>query len=136
VLRQHKRAVDRGWRQPDADVTVNANVRMEKQRIVWGDGTVVADIEVPVPVPAYGRLIEHERSAEDRARIDAELDEIRVQRNEEMRQRHDVAQGGRHGEVEQTEAGRGEIIGSGERRGESVGGEDDEGASVVEREAR
>ena len=64
MLRQHKRAVDRGWRQPDADVTVNANVRMEKQRIVWGDGTVVADIEVPVPVPAYGRLIEHERSAE------------------------------------------------------------------------
>src|SRR6516162_8816901 len=55
VLRQSRRAVDRGWRQPDAEVTVNANMRMEKQRIVWGDGSLVAEIEVPVP--AYGRLI-------------------------------------------------------------------------------
>src|SRR6516225_1407439 len=35
VLRQHKRAVDRGWRQPDAEVIMNANVRMETTRIYW-----------------------------------------------------------------------------------------------------
>jgi hypothetical protein len=66
VLRQHKRAVDRGWRQPDAEVIMNANVRMETTRIYWADGTYICDMEVPVS--SSRPLIEHD--PDERARVD------------------------------------------------------------------
>jgi hypothetical protein len=85
VLRQHKRAVDRGWRQPDAEVNVNANVRMETVRIVWRDGTHVADIECPVS--ELPRTIEHD--PDERARIDAERAAARTDADEERRRQGD-----------------------------------------------
>jgi hypothetical protein len=89
VLRQHRRAVERGWRQPDAEVNVTANMRVETQRIVWGDGSWVADIEVEVP--AHGRLIEHDPA--ERARVDEERRQIAEDAEEERRRQGDQDSG-------------------------------------------
>jgi hypothetical protein len=85
VLRTHKRAVSRGFRQPDAEVNVNANVQMETVRIVWGDGSHVADMEVPVGT--YPNMIEHD--PEERARVDEERRQIAAEAEEERRRQGD-----------------------------------------------
>jgi hypothetical protein len=46
VLRSHKRATSRGFRQPDAEV--NVSVQMETRRVTWADGTYLCDMEFPV----------------------------------------------------------------------------------------
>jgi hypothetical protein len=47
VLRNAKRAVVRGWRQPDVEVAVNNSGPPVRCRILWGDGTHVATVEYP-----------------------------------------------------------------------------------------
>jgi hypothetical protein len=87
VLRSHKRAVSRGFRQPDVDVNVNVGPQqMEKRRIVWGDGSVVCDIEVPVGMYPDPPLIEHDPG--ERARTDAER-AARTDADEERRRQGD-----------------------------------------------
>jgi hypothetical protein len=68
VLRQHKRAVDRGWRQPDAEVNINANIQTEVIDIRWRDGTFITRMEVPTT--SLPKVIEHD--AEERAHVDDE----------------------------------------------------------------
>jgi hypothetical protein len=70
VLRSHKRAVSRGFRQPDAEVNINANVQMETVSIRSANGEEVARIEVPVGTYPDNRLIEHD--PDERARLDEE----------------------------------------------------------------
>jgi hypothetical protein len=82
VLRSHKRAVSRGFRQPDADMAINANVRMETVSIRWGDGQEIARMEVPVnelpPMiehdPVERARIAEEREAEEERRRQGDHD--------------------------------------------------------------
>jgi hypothetical protein len=71
VLRQSRRAAERGWRQPDAEVNINANVRMETVSVRWGNGEEIARYEVPVRELGPGRMIEHE-DPHERARVGEE----------------------------------------------------------------
>jgi hypothetical protein len=88
VLRQHKRAVDRGWRQPDAEVSVNTNVNLVPVKYVWGDGTEVATLMVPEnELPP---MIEHD--PDERARVDEERRRIAADAEEERRQQRDPAE--------------------------------------------
>ena len=68
VLRQSRRAVDRGWRQPDAEVNINANIQTEVIDIRWRDGTFITRMEVPTT--SLPKVIEHD--AEERAHVDDE----------------------------------------------------------------
>jgi hypothetical protein len=79
VLRSHKRAVSRGFRQPDAEVSVNANVNLVPVKYVWLDGTEVATLMVPENQAP--KMIEHD--PEERARIDADLAAARTDADEE-----------------------------------------------------
>jgi hypothetical protein len=47
VLRNAKRAVARGWRQPDVEVAVNNSGPPVHVDFRWGDGTHVATVEYP-----------------------------------------------------------------------------------------
>jgi hypothetical protein len=47
VLRNARRAVARGWRQPDVEVAVADSGPPVRCRILWGDGTPVATVEYP-----------------------------------------------------------------------------------------
>jgi hypothetical protein len=47
VLRNAKRAVARGWRQPDVEVAVASSGPPVRCRILWGDGSHVATVEYP-----------------------------------------------------------------------------------------
>jgi hypothetical protein len=47
VLRNAKRAVARGWRQPDVEVAVTNSGPPVRCRILWGDGSHVATVEYP-----------------------------------------------------------------------------------------
>ena len=87
VLRSHKRATSRGFRQPDAEVTVNTNVQMETVRICWKDGTEVTCLEVPVGLYPDPPLIDHD--PDERARIDEDLREARTDANDERRRQND-----------------------------------------------
>jgi hypothetical protein len=89
VLRQSGRAASRGWRQPDAEVNINANVRMETVRVTWRDGTHVADIECPAS--ELPPMIEHD--PDERARIDAERAAARADPDEERRRQVDLDPG-------------------------------------------
>jgi hypothetical protein len=68
VLRQHRRAAQRGWRQPDAEVNVNANVNLVPVRYVWGNGEEIGRDMVPEHL--LPRTIEHD--PDERARVDEE----------------------------------------------------------------
>jgi hypothetical protein len=61
VLRNAKRAVARGWRQPDVEVAVNNIGPPVRMRFHWGDGTHIATVEYPagtrIPPPLE---IEHD----------------------------------------------------------------------------
>ena len=86
VLRQHKRATERGWRQPDMEVSVNVQKREEHVIYTWGDGTVIYDSrEHQAP------LIEHD--PDERARIDAERAAARTDADEERRRQGDPDSG-------------------------------------------
>jgi hypothetical protein len=83
VLRQSRRAASRGWRQPDAEVNVNANVRMETVRIRWANGEELTRMEVPVnELPP---MIEHDPV--ERARIEEERLRIAEEREGEEERR-------------------------------------------------
>jgi hypothetical protein len=72
VLRSHKRATARGFRQPDEGVNVNVGGALETVRITWADGTHVADMEcLASELP---RVIEHD--PDERARVDEEPQQI------------------------------------------------------------
>jgi hypothetical protein len=47
VLRNAKRAVARGWRQPDVEVAVASNGPPVRCNILWGDGSRIATVEYP-----------------------------------------------------------------------------------------
>jgi hypothetical protein len=80
VLRQSRRAADRGWRQPDAEININTQMRTETVEIRWADGSHVATLEQQVP--AYSpRMIDHYPDE----RIDADLREARTDADEERR---------------------------------------------------
>jgi hypothetical protein len=84
VLRSHKRAVGRGFRQPDVDVNLNVNAgETERVRIVWRDGTIVTEMDVPKGTYPDPPLIDHD--PDERARIDAERPAARADADEERR---------------------------------------------------
>jgi hypothetical protein len=69
VLRQSKRAAQRGWRQPDAEVNGNNNVvNLVPVRYTWRDGTVLCDDLVPAHL--LPKTIDHD--PDERARVDEE----------------------------------------------------------------
>jgi hypothetical protein len=63
VLKQSRRAVSRGWRQPDAEVTVVNNGPPVSVNFSWGDGTKVATMSVPAGTHIPRSLIEHDSDA-------------------------------------------------------------------------
>jgi hypothetical protein len=47
VLRNARRAVARGWRQPDVEVTVNNSGPPISCKVLWGDGSHIATMSLP-----------------------------------------------------------------------------------------
>jgi hypothetical protein len=76
VLRNAKRAVARGWRQPDVEVAANNTGPPVRYHFRWGDGRKVGEITYPAGAPQ--RLIEHDDPARARVVTDAELARERV----------------------------------------------------------
>jgi hypothetical protein len=63
VLRNAKRAVARGWRQPDVEVTVSNSAPLVPVSIHWGGGEKIATMMVPAgSVPRRPLEIEHDAS--------------------------------------------------------------------------
>jgi hypothetical protein len=61
VLRNAKRAVSRGWRQPDVEVAVNNSGPPVRVGFRWAEGTHVATVEYPAGTRIPRRLeIEHD----------------------------------------------------------------------------
>jgi hypothetical protein len=60
VLKQSKRASERGWRQPNVEVVVNSGPS-RVLNVRWGDGTLVTKMEVPGNVYIAPPVIEHDR---------------------------------------------------------------------------
>ena len=75
VLRSHRRAASRGFRQPDMEVNINADAREQHTIVTWGTGEVIAEWGKPPP------LIEHD--PDERARPDAERAAARTDADEE-----------------------------------------------------
>jgi hypothetical protein len=73
VLRNAKRAVSRGWRQPDVEVQVDSSGPPIRAIIRWGDGTKIAEVDFPSDTVFPQRpLIEHEDPARARRGKDEE----------------------------------------------------------------
>jgi hypothetical protein len=87
VLKQSKRAAQRGWRQPDAEVTINNNISNETRvvSLTWGNGQVIGKLEYPAHMLPPERVIE--RDPVEHARIDAELRQIAEEREAEEERR-------------------------------------------------
>jgi hypothetical protein len=68
VLRNAKRAVARGWRQPDVEVAVEASGPPVRCRFLWGDGSRVAMIDYPAGT-VIPRTLEIEHHDPRRARV-------------------------------------------------------------------
>jgi hypothetical protein len=90
VLRQSKRAAERGWRMPDVEVNVNVPTRVQMTRYTWANGEVIA--EIPELVPINSRpMIEHD--PDERARIEDERRRIAAEAEEERRRQGDQDSG-------------------------------------------
>jgi hypothetical protein len=86
VLRSHKRATARGFRQPDVEAGIDVNVRLAPVKYVWGDGTEVATLMEPENL--VRRMIEHDPA--ERARLDEERRQIAADAEEERRRQVDL----------------------------------------------
>jgi hypothetical protein len=60
VLRNARRAVSRGWRQPDMEVTVNNSGPPVRVAIHWADGQKIGEYEYPAGTRIPQPLIEHD----------------------------------------------------------------------------
>jgi hypothetical protein len=98
VLRTHKRAVSRGFRQPDAELNVNVSGELITRTICWGDGSRIAEIEATraewdlVDRRAGRRTIDGELAdadAAERTRIEEERRQIAADTEEERRRQGD-----------------------------------------------
>jgi hypothetical protein len=70
VLRNAKRAVSRGWRQPDVEVSVTNSGPPVPVKIFWGGGEHIATMNVPAGTRIPGPpLIEHERLVEEKSGV-------------------------------------------------------------------
>jgi hypothetical protein len=89
VLRSHKRAVSRGFRQPDeANVNVNVATIPVRTQYKWADGTIIADIIEQQPISSVTPpMIEHDPA--ERARVDEERRQIAADADEERRRQGD-----------------------------------------------
>jgi hypothetical protein len=80
TLRNSKRAVARGWRQPDVEVAVESGGPPVRCRFLWGDGSRVAVVDYPhgtrIPRPLE---IEHDDPRRARVVSDEELARERAQ---------------------------------------------------------
>jgi hypothetical protein len=74
VLRNSRRAVTRGWRQPDVEVAVESSGPPVRCHFHWGDGSRVATVDYPagtvIPKP---REIEYDDPRRARVVSDEEL---------------------------------------------------------------
>ena len=50
VLRNARRAAQRGWRQPDVEVVINDNRPPRSVDVKWGDGSIIATMMLPAGV--------------------------------------------------------------------------------------
>jgi hypothetical protein len=98
VLRQSKRAAQRGWRQPDAEVNVNVSSELVTRTICWGNNEPIAEITATqaewdlVDRRAGRRTVDGELADADAAehpRINEERRQIAADAEEERRQQGD-----------------------------------------------